>query len=244
VNNERKSVAGARWKWGVAAILVGVAVVLAIHFRLAALVQGVLKSALDGIAQLGFWAPLLFIVLYVVSCVALLPASLLTLGAGAVFGIVKGSIYVSIGATLGATAAFLVGRYYARAWVTRRLEAHPRFVAVERAVSAEGWRIVLLTRLSPIFPFFLLNYAYGLTRVPLRQYVLATWVGIIPGTTLFVYIGSLANPSGGANSVAAWAVRFTGLIATVLVTVYLSRIARRALSKKIPIPTGASKGED
>ena len=111
----------------------------------------------------------IFILLYIVSCVALVPGSMLTIGGGALFGVVRGSIYVSVGATLGATAAFLVGSYLARDWVTRKIGAHPAFAAIDQAVADEGWRIVFLTRFVRIFPFFLMNYAYGLTRVSLRH---------------------------------------------------------------------------
>src|SRR6185503_868736 len=110
----------------------------------------------------------------------------------------------------GATAAFLVGRHFARAWVTRKIGHHPTFAAMDKAVADEGWKIVLLTRLSPVFPFFLLNYAYGLTRVRLRDFVWATWIGIMPGSTLFVYIGSLANPGDGSHSAARWTFKIIG----------------------------------
>ena len=124
-----------------------------------------LTNALDWIRGLGPLAPIAFIAIYIVACVAFLPGSILTIGAGVIFGVVRGSIYVSIAATLGATAAFLVGRYLARDWVSAKLEGNPKFKAIDDAVGKEGWKIVLLTRLSPVFPFNLLNYAYGLTSV-------------------------------------------------------------------------------
>jgi uncharacterized membrane protein YdjX (TVP38/TMEM64 family) len=234
---------GAKRKWILALTLLALVVAYAIYFELPGMIQGVFKSALARIADLGIWAPVLFVLLYIVACVALIPGAFLTLGAGAIFGVVKGSFCVSIGATLGATAAFLVGRHFARDWVTRKIGRNPGFAAIDKAVAEEGWKIVLLTRLSPVFPFFLLNYAYGLTRVSLRHYVLATWIGILPGSTLFVYIGSLANPSEGKNSPAAWAFKIIGLLATVLVTVYITKVARRALAKKLPAQTAASTGE-
>ena len=139
-----------------------------------------LTNALDWIRGLGPLAPVAFVAIYIVACVAFLPGSILTIGAGVIFGVVRGSIYVSIAATLGATAAFLVGRYLARDWVVRKLEGNPKFKAIDDAVGKEGWKIVLLTRLSPVLPLNLLNYAYGLRSVSLRDYVLASWVGIIP----------------------------------------------------------------
>jgi uncharacterized membrane protein YdjX (TVP38/TMEM64 family) len=162
-----------------------------------------LTDALEWIRGLGPLAPIVFIAIYIVACVAFLPGSILTIGAGVIFGVVRGSIYVSIAATLGATAAFLVGRYLARGWVSEKLEGNPKFKAIDQAVGKEGWKIVFLTRLSPVFPFNLLNYAYGLTSVSLRDYVLASWVGMIPGTILYVYIGALsgdvARAAGGGR---------------------------------------------
>jgi len=115
-----------------------------------------------------------------------LSGSALTLGAGILFGVLRGSIIVSIAATLGATAAFLIARYVAREWVARKIAAHPKFAAVDQAVASEGWKMVGLIRLSPIFPFSLMNYAFGLTRVSLRDYFFASWIGMLPGTVMYV----------------------------------------------------------
>jgi uncharacterized membrane protein YdjX (TVP38/TMEM64 family) len=223
-----------------ALLVLALLAVLAWRFQLFGQLQALLRQVLDAIAALGFWGPVLFVLLYIVCCIALVPGAVLTLGAGAVFGLVKGSILVSIAATLGATAAMLVGRYLARDWVQRKLATHPTFNSIDQAVEREGWKIVFLTRLSPAFPFFLVNYLYGLTRVRLRDYVLATWIGIMPGSTLFVYIGSLASPDSAKNSAAAWTFKGIGLVATVLVTVYLTKIARRALARKLPEENNAA----
>jgi uncharacterized membrane protein YdjX (TVP38/TMEM64 family) len=123
-----------------------------------------LRELLQWISGLGASAPLVFMPLYVVACVLFVPGSILTLSAGFLFGVVRGSVYVSIAATLGATLAFLIGRYFARQWVAARLANYPKFNAVDEAVAREGWKIVALTRLSPVFPFNLLNYSFGLTR--------------------------------------------------------------------------------
>jgi uncharacterized membrane protein YdjX (TVP38/TMEM64 family) len=171
--------------------------------------------------------------------VLFLPGSVLTLTGGALFGFIKGAILVSISATLGATCAFLVGRYLARDWVAKRIQAHDKFMAIDEAVAREGWKIVGLTRLSPVFPFNLLNYAYGLTQVSLRDYFFATWIGMMPGTILYVYIGSLAGEvakigdEGKARSPAEWVLLLVGLMTTVAVTIYITRIARAALKKKV-----------
>jgi len=203
-----------------------------------------LSNALNWVDQLGPTGPAIFILIYVVACVFFIPGSALTLGAGAIFGVVKGSIFVSIGSTLGATAAFLVGRYIARDWIARKIEKNEKFAAIDQAVGAEGWKIVGLTRLSPVFPFSLLNYAYGLTRVSLRDYVMASWIGMMPGTIMYVYLGSLAGSlatlgggtGGQARTPAQWTLYGVGLLATLAVTVYVTRIARRALSERIEPP--------
>jgi len=176
-----------------------------------------------------------FIPLYVVACVLFIPGSILTLSAGFLFGVVRGSIYVSVAATLGATLAFLIGRYFARQWVAARLANYPKFKAVDEAVAREGWKIVALTRLSPVFPFNLLNYAFGLTNGGVRDYVLASWAGTLPGTILYVYLGSLAGDlsrvatGGTQRSAAEWALDAIGLLATIAVTVYVTRVSNCAL---------------
>jgi len=196
-----------------------------------------LTNALDWVEQLGLIGPAVFILIYIAACVLFIPGSALTLGAGAIFGVVKGSFIVSIGSTLGATAAFLVGRYLARDWIARKIERNEKFTAIDQAVGAEGWKIVGLTRLSPVFPFSLLNYAYGLTKVSLRDYVLASWIGMMPGTVMYVYLGSLARLGIEAQSATAaqTVLKIVGLLATVAVTIYVTRIARAALARRVPV---------
>jgi uncharacterized membrane protein YdjX (TVP38/TMEM64 family) len=199
--------------------------------------QQLLLQALTGIEQLGVWGILAFIGLYMIATVALIPGTLLTLGGGAIFGVVAGSVYVFVGATLGAISAFLVGRYLAREWVFDKIAANRRFRAVDRAVGREGFKIVLLTRLSPAFPFILLNYAYGITRVSLKDYALGS-VGMIPGTVSYVYLGAVVGnltllgtqTATAVNPWAQWGLRLLGLGSTVVVTGYVTRIARRALA--------------
>jgi uncharacterized membrane protein YdjX (TVP38/TMEM64 family) len=198
-----------------------------------------LKNALQWIDGLGAVGALAFILLYIIATVAFLPGSILTLGAGVVFGVVMGSLYVFIGATIGAAAAFLVGRYLARGWVAKKIAGNNKFRAIDEAVSREGLKIVLLTRLSPIFPFNLLNYAYGVTGVSLKDYVLGS-IGMIPGTIMYVYIGSLAGSiatigteSQPGNTGVQWAIRIIGFIATVAVTIYVTKVARKALENEV-----------
>ncbi len=201
--------------------------------------QILLRNALQWIDGLGAVGPLAFILLYIIATVAFLPGSIVTLGAGVVFGVVMGSLYVLIGATLGATAAFLVGRYLARGWVAKKIAGNNKFRAIDEAVGREGLKIVLLTRLSPIFPFNLLNYAYGVTGVSLKDYFLGS-VGMIPGTIMYVYIGSLAGNIATIGTEAQpdnpgvqWAIRIIGFIATVAVTVYVTKVARKALEDEV-----------
>ncbi|HEX5386947.1 MAG TPA: TVP38/TMEM64 family protein [Gemmatimonadales bacterium] len=184
---------------------------------------------------LGAWGPIAFIAGYVAATIAFVPGSLLTLAAGAIFGLLLGTLYVFIGASLGATAAFLIARYLARGAVERKLEGNERFAAIDRAIGREGRKIVLLLRLSPVFPFNLLNYGLGLTQVRLGDYVVAC-VGMLPGTILYVYsgmiVGDVAALAGGAapqHGPGYYGVLALGAAATLVVTTIVTRAARRAL---------------
>ncbi len=201
--------------------------------------QSILTDALQWIDSLGPAAAIVFIIIYMIAAVLFFPASILTLGAGVVFGVIQGSIYVFIGATIGAVLAFLVGRYLARGWVEKRIEGNAKFQAIDQAVAEEGMKIVLLTRLSPIFPFNLLNYAYGLTKVTLKDYVIGTF-GILPGTIMYVYVGSLAknlatlaSESVETPSGIQWTIRILIFLTVVGVTFYITKIARKALNQKV-----------
>ncbi|MHC5209711.1 MAG: TVP38/TMEM64 family protein [Planctomycetota bacterium] len=192
-----------------------------------------LDPAKEWIKGLGVWGPLALGGLYVLTCVAFVPGTILTLVAGASFGVVLGSVTVSIASTLGATLAFLVGRYLARERIARLVAGNPRFLAVDEAVGRQGLKIVLLTRLSPVFPFNLLNFSYGLTRVRLRDYALGSWVGMMPGTVMFVYVGAVFGEAATdrTRTPAEWALFGGGLIATVAVAVFVARIAKRAIDE-------------
>jgi uncharacterized membrane protein YdjX (TVP38/TMEM64 family) len=235
MTTESKRTTASSWIKIIAIVMIAIAILYGAN-RLGA--GPILKNALDWIRGLGALAPLAFIAIYIVATVLFIPGSILTIGAGVIFGVVLGSIYVSIAATLGATAAFLVGRYLARNWVASKIEGNSKFKAIDEAVGREGWKIVILTRLSPVFPFNLLNYAYGLTRVRLRDYFFASWAGMIPGTILFVYIGSLTGDlarvaSGGEKRPAAsWILYAIGFLATLGVAIYATRIGARALKEK------------
>jgi len=191
----------------------------------------------DWVESLGIWGPVAFMVGYAVAVVAFVPASLLTLAAGAIFGVGWGTLYVFIAASIGAAGAFLVARYLARSAIEHRLEGNARFAAVDRAVGEQGRKIVFLLRLSPVFPFNLLNYALGLTRVGFADYVIAS-IGMLPGTVLYVYSGKIAGDvaavAGGAGperGTAENVLLVVGLLATLVVTTLVTRIARRALAE-------------
>jgi uncharacterized membrane protein YdjX (TVP38/TMEM64 family) len=186
---------------------------------------------------LGFWGPLVYVVTYAAAVVAFVPASLLTLIAGAIFGVVKGAAIVFVAAVIGSSLAFLVSRYLAREAIERRLAGNPRFAAIDRAIGVEGRKIVFLLRLSPAFPFNLLNYALGLTRVRFEDYLIAS-AGMLPGTLLYVYLGKVAGDvaalAGGATierGTGGTLLLVVGLVATVVATAIITRIARRALAE-------------
>lgn len=200
--------------------------------------QSYLRNVLEWIRDRGAAGVLVFIAVYIVATVLFVPGSILTLGAGFVYGIALGTVWVSIASTIGATAAFIVGRYFARDWVSAKVSGNARFASIDDAVGREGWKIVGLTRLSPVFPFNMLNYAYGLTKVRLRDYFLASWIGMLPGTVMYVYLGSLAGDLatiGGERSrtTVDWIIYGLGFVATVVVTVFVTRLARKALTRRI-----------
>lgn len=231
-----------RYRWILSLLkpryVLALALIIALLLAANRLGGGLLRDALSWVEGLGPLAPAAFIIIYILACVLFVPGSILTIGAGILFGLVWGTVYVSIAATLGATCAFLIGRYAARDWVAAKLEGNPKFKAIDTAVAREGWKIVGLTRLSPIFPFNLLNYAFGLTHVSLVDYFFASWAGMIPGTIMYVYIGSLAGDltqlghTQAVHTPARWALDIVGLIATVLVVIYVTRIGTRALKTR------------
>ena len=229
-------------KLGLIAIAIAALIVAAKMLGITDYINSALQSTLEWIDSLGVWRPVIFIGIYILAAVALVSGAVLTLGAGVLFGVVQGTLYVSIASTLGATAAFLVGRYVARGWVAKRIESKPKFKAIDAAVAKEGWKIVGLTRLSPVFPYVFLNYAYGVTQVSLKDFFLASWIGMMPGTVMYVYLGfitgnlaSLATGGAAGNqaSTVQWIIRIVGFVATVAVTFYVTKIAKRALNRQI-----------
>lgn len=202
-------------------------------------IQQILINTLDWIKNLGTLGIAAFIIIYILATVLFIPGSLLTLGAGVLYGVIGGSVLVSAASTIGAGCAFLIGRYLARGWVANKIEENNKFKVIDEAVAREGWKIVGLTRLSPIFPFNFLNYAFGLTKVTFKDYILASWIGMMPGTVMYVYLGSVAGElatlgaEGRSRTTAEWILYGVGLIATVAVTIYVTKIAKKALNQKI-----------
>lgn len=198
-----------------------------------------LIKILEWTQSLGFWGPLFVAGFYVIACILFLPGSVLTIGSGFIFKLMLGTIIVSIGSTMGAAAAFLVGRTLARNWVAAKISENPKFTAIDQAVANQGFKIVLLTRLSPVFPFNLLNYAFGLTKVSFSKYVLASWIGMLPGTVMYVYIGAGLRSiteiaADNVETTAQGRILFWfGLIATVVVTILITRIARKAIKQAV-----------
>jgi len=187
------------------------------------------------VSGLGLIGMVVFGLAYAAATVLMLPGSLLTFAAGAVFGLIPGFLTVSLGSTLGASLALFVSRFVARKRVESWIQEKPSFSVIDKAVAKQGWKIVFLTRLSPVFPFNFQNYAYGLTSVSFWHYVLASWVGMIPGTFLYVYFGTLGRSGLEAASGASDAeslklgLQVVGLVATLAVTVLITRTAKRAL---------------
>jgi uncharacterized membrane protein YdjX (TVP38/TMEM64 family) len=193
----------------------------------------------------------LYALFYVAGVVLFFPGIILTAGAGLLYGVLLGTLIVSPASVLGATLAFLIARYVARDWVSRKLEKYPNFTAIDRAIEKNGFKMILLLRLQPVVPFNLLNYALGLTRIRLRDYVMASWIGMFPATVLYVYLGSVLHSvsdllqghlgSGKWGAILFWA----GLAAAIVLVVYIGRIARKALQEELgnsPAPTTEAPG--
>jgi uncharacterized membrane protein YdjX (TVP38/TMEM64 family) len=217
----------------IALVLAGVVVLLQ---RAAPTAQAIV--ALEAwLERLGAWAPIAFGLVYVVATVLLLPGSAITLAGGALFGRGLGTVTVSLASTTSAAVAFLIARYLARDAVAARLATRPRFRAVDQAIAEGGWRIVALLRLSPAVPFSLQNYMYGLTAIRFWPCVLTSWIAMLPGTLLYVYLGTVgrrgleAAAGSGTAGAGQWVLLVVGLLATAAVTVYVTRLARRALAR-------------
>lgn len=199
--------------------------------------RGVIADILEWSKNQGVLGALVFILVYIISAVLLIPGTILTFAGAAIYGLFWGVVLVSIGSTMGAMLAFLIARYGVRNWLSRKMKASSRWAAIDEIVEEDGWKIVFLSRLSPLFPFNLLNYFYGITAVSFRDYSLASWLGMMPGIVLYVYLGSLAGDLFQADrerSNLEWAFYFFGLLATAALTLIITKRANAALKRKLP----------
>ena len=221
-------------------LVVLIAIIIALFLAMKFLpVQQWLRSFNDWVGQMGVAGIFIFIGVYAVATVLLAPGAILTIGAGFAFGLWKGFLAVSAGSTLGAALAFLVARFIARDRVEAIAKGNEKFRNIDNAIGRQGAKLVFLLRLSPVIPFNLSNYLYGLTGVKFWPYVLASWIGMMPGTLLYVYIGTAgkAAVSAAAGGEAMkhgwqyWTFMSVGLAATIVVTIWVTKIARHAVRK-------------
>lgn len=216
-------------KWIAVALILG-ALILVLPDARPLLIESL--SWIDSLGGVG-WA--IFILIYILATILFIPGSILTLGAGFLWGVFWGTVIVSIASILGASAAFLLGRYLARDRIRKKVKSE-KFRALDKAVAREGWKVVLLTRLSPILPFNALNYSYSLTGVSFRHYFWASWIGMLPWTIVYVYIGSLASDiillGRHERTPLELLVLGIGLFITGILVWYVARLARRELEKK------------
>ncbi|MDQ2780742.1 MAG: TVP38/TMEM64 family protein [Pseudomonadota bacterium] len=238
--SDSKSSSVSPWQWALGVVV------------LAALVAGWLllpiKEWSDAfqawIKHLGPWGWVIFAGVYIVGTVLLLPVSVLTIVAGLAFGLAIGFPLVVVSATIGATLAFLVARYLAHDKVDSLMQKRPKFKAIQSAVSEGGWKVVGLLRLSPVLPFNLQNYFYGITDLKLVEYVLATFFGIMPGTLLYVYLGAAGKAaSGDGGGALKWTFFGIGLVATVVVAVFVTKKAKAKLKEHGVGQEGSKSGK-
>ena len=210
---------------------IAVLAVIIILFRLLPLATW-LRAFQTYVRGLGAFGYVVYVVVYAVCVVAFIPASILTLGAGAIFGFVGGTIVVVIGATIGATLSFLLARTVMRKRIEQLTSSNKKFKALDRAIASEGMKIVFLVRLAVVFPFTYINYAFGLTAIPLWRYVLATFLGIIPATAAFVFASSAATKAAtGETTSITKIVYIAGGVIAIIVSVLIGRIAARAIRR-------------
>ncbi len=221
------------WKWILFALIV-----IALSTASAVLpVKDWIRSYITWVQHLGPIGVVVFIAAYAVATVLFLPGWIFTVGAGLVYGIVGGTLVALTGAVIGATLAFIVARYFVRKNIEEYSKKNSRFKEIDQAIGKNGWKIIGLLRLSPLIPFNLSNYFYGITSVSLKAYVAVSAIGMIPGTLLYAYLGAIgqAGISGekAHHSIAQYILLGVGLVATVAVTILVSRIARNALKKSV-----------
>lgn len=214
-------------RWFLLLLFVSLIIACQIKFEIIQNIPNLIERTASS-GPLGYFG---FILIYILSTVMMLPGSPLTFTAGALFGFWKGLILVSIGSTLGATCAFMVSRYLIRKSVEKRVLENKKFQSIDNEINEQGWKIVILSRLSPIIPFFLLNYALGITKIRFIHFIFASWIGMIPGTTTYVLMGTMGGAFiNGKKSSFEWVLLGMGLVATILVTLLISKIVKNSQS--------------
>lgn len=219
------------FKWTLAGLLIITLSVLAAFLP----VKIWLRAFIEWVEHLGPWGVVIFIGAYALATVLFLPGWIFTVSAGLIYGIVGGTLIALTGAVIGASLSFLIARYLLRRNIEDFSNRNPRFKAIDQAIGQQGWKIIGLLRLSPLIPFNLSNYLYGITSIRFGAYVIVSAICMIPGTLLYAYLGAIgkASVSGGASQRSPWqyVLLAVGLVATILVTILVSRIARNALKK-------------
>ena len=218
-------------KWIIVVLVIGILSVLSAVLP----VKEWIRDFISWVQSLGPIGVVVFIVAYALATVLFLPGWIFTVSAGLIYGVFAGTAIALTGAVIGASLAFLVARYLLRQNIEETTKKNPRFAAIDQAIGKNGWKIVGLLRLSPLIPFNLSNYFYGITSISFGAYVLVSAIGMIPGTLLYAYLGAIgqAGVSGGASAHSKWqyVLLGVGLVATIAVTILVSRIARSALKK-------------
>lgn len=226
-------------KYGKWIIVAGIVITLSILGAILPVKQWI-REFIDWVRQLGPLGVIVFIIAYAIATVLFLPGWIFTVSAGLIYGIVGGTLIALCGAVIGASLAFLVARYLLRHNIEELTKKNPRFGAIDAAIGKNGWKIIGLLRLSPLIPFNLSNYFYGITSISFISYIAVSAIGMIPGTLLYAYLGAIgqAGISGGVSQRSLWqyVLLGVGLLATIAVTILVSRIAKNALKK-----SGAAK---
>ncbi len=200
---------------------------------------GLLQKTLGWMEHLGPWAAPAYVLVYALTCVFFVPSFVFTLGAGTLFGLPWGIPLALLGTGLGSVSALAIGRTLARPWVEQQFKNNKQFHALSAAVKKKGWQMILLARLSPVFPFSIGNYGFGLTDLPARDYFFASMLGTIPSASVYVYLGSVAGSVAAANSggrtrtPAEWALLLAGLAATILLVRMIQQIAKKSITEQL-----------
>ena len=202
--------------------------------------QGILRNFLTGLENLGPRAPLIFVGLSMLASIFFVPSLIFTFSAGVLFGLSRGIVFSLAGAGAGSAGAFLIGRYLARGWILKKFSHSRKFEILEKMVRQKGWRIVALARLSPVFPFMVGNYLFGLTPISAKSYFGASLLGSLPSTSVYVYLGTLSRDLAllgretRVRTPAEWFLFLGGLLATVLLALYFKRLAQNAMGGPLP----------